>query len=388
MGLKLAILSISLITVMAGAAVAPALGSISEAFPEANATTIKLITTLHAFFIIPFLFVTSFLAKKYAKKTLLIVGLVLYLIAGTAGGFADSIGWLLATRALLGVSVGLIMPLSTSLVSDFFEGAERTAMMGRVGSSINLGGMISTILAGALAAISWRYTFGVYGLALLILLFVILFLPYVKPEKQEQEKRENKQSKPASIPASIYGLGGLMFGLFVVFFSIPSNMAIYLQENNIATAEVAGLVIAMGTLGGFTAGFLIGRTQTLLKNLFLPIMLALMGTGFGLIAFAPSLGAIAPGVIVLGFGFGSILPTLFDRVSIVASGRQMVQAMAIVQSFLYLGQFVSPLVLDGLSAGIGDGSTQFVYMMLSVFLLSLGFLLLIGSMGRRMFRKS
>ncbi|WP_252314785.1 MFS transporter [Sinobaca sp. H24] len=386
MGLKLAILSISLITVMAGAAVAPALGSISEAFPEANATTIKLITTLHAFFIIPFLFVTSFLAKKYAKKTLLIIGLALYLVAGTAGGFADSIGWLLATRALLGVSVGLIMPLSTSLVSDFFEGAERTTMMGRVGSSINLGGMISTILAGALAAISWRYTFGVYGLALLILLFVILFLPYVKPEKQTLENGEEKKPKSAPIPASIYGLGGLMFGLFVVFFSIPSNMAIYLQENEIATAEIAGLVIALGTLGGFTAGFLITKTQAVLKHLFLPVMLSFMGVGFALIAFAPSLAAIAPGVIILGFGFGSILPTLFDQVSIIASGRQMVQAMAVVQSFLYLGQFVSPLVLDGLSAGIGDGSTQFVYMMLAVFLLGLGLLLFVYSVGRRILR--
>lgn len=67
MSQKLAILSISLIAVIAEAAVSLALVSISEAFPDANETSIKLINTLHALPIIPFTFISSRFTKRVSK---------------------------------------------------------------------------------------------------------------------------------------------------------------------------------------------------------------------------------------------------------------------------------------------------------------------------------
>ena len=150
MSQKLAILSISLITVMAGATISPALGSISEAFPEANETSIKLINTLHALFIIPFTFISSRLTKRVSKKSVLAAGLILYVIGGLGGAFAPTLWLLLVSRAVLGIAVGLIMPISTSLIPDFYEGKEKTVMMGRVSASNQLGGIISIVLAGIL----------------------------------------------------------------------------------------------------------------------------------------------------------------------------------------------------------------------------------------------
>ncbi|WP_062049452.1 hypothetical protein [Bacillus sp. JCM 19034] len=73
--IKTAILSVSLLTVMAGAAISPALGDIALAFPEANDTMIKLILTLPSVMIIPFIYVSSHLSKRFSKKSILFFGM-------------------------------------------------------------------------------------------------------------------------------------------------------------------------------------------------------------------------------------------------------------------------------------------------------------------------
>lgn len=209
---------------MAGAAVAPALGEISVAFPDASQTLVKLINTLHAIWIIPFTFVSSWLTTRYSKKYVLTAGLLLYIIGGVSGALATDIWFLLATRALLGIAVGLIMPIFTSLISDFYEGHEQTDMMGKMSASSQIGGMIAMTIAGILAAISWRFSFGVYGLGLVVLILVRLYLPKQPVPKKKQS------TEGANLNKQIYGLALGMFLVFVFFYSIPTNMAIYLQE--------------------------------------------------------------------------------------------------------------------------------------------------------------
>src|SRR5699024_3306435 len=80
--LKPTIISISMATVMAGAAISPALGLIAEAFPEASSMTIKLILTAPSIMIIPFSFLSSYLTSKLTKRTIIMIGLLIYLIGG------------------------------------------------------------------------------------------------------------------------------------------------------------------------------------------------------------------------------------------------------------------------------------------------------------------
>lgn len=359
MSQKLAILSISLITVMAGATISPALGSISEAFPEANETSIKLINTLHALFIIPFTFISSRLTKRVSKKSVLAAGLILYVIGGLGGAFAPTLWLLLVSRAVLGIAVGLIMPISTSLIPDFYEGKEKTVMMGRVSASNQLGGIISIVLAGILAGILWRLTFAVYGLALLVLVLVLLFLPKQKPEAVSA----SDGSSSRGVEKPIFALAGGMFIVFLFFYSIPTNMAIFLQENNIASASLAGVMIASLNAGGFAAGSMLGSITSRLGRWTVPLQLAVTGIGFVLIAFGGQAVLITLGIILIGIGLGTVIPLIFDRVTKVSSAVQMSLAMAVVQSFMYFGQFMSPLVLDfvGRLAGGSIGTNQFIY---------------------------
>jgi len=99
--MKAAILSISLLTVMASAAVSPALARIRQAFPGADIILIKLVLTLPSLVIIPFSLVSGWLLKFFKKKQVLLAGLVIYLVTGIGAGLAKTIGQLLFIRALI-----------------------------------------------------------------------------------------------------------------------------------------------------------------------------------------------------------------------------------------------------------------------------------------------
>ena len=123
--IKPTILSLSLLTVMSGAAIAPDLARIAMAFPESSPTSIKFILTVPAIFIIIFSMLSGWLCTRTTKRNVLFLGLLMYVTGGVGGGTVNSMGNLLVFRGLLGAGVGLITPLSTGLVADFYSGDDR-----------------------------------------------------------------------------------------------------------------------------------------------------------------------------------------------------------------------------------------------------------------------
>jgi MFS family permease len=377
--IKMAILSVSLLTVMAGAAISPALGDIALAFPDTSETMIKLILTLPSVMIIPFIFVSSYVSRRFPKKQILFVGMLFYLVGGLGGGVAPTIELLLFFRAILGIGVGLMMPISTSLVADFFEGEERTATMGQVSAANNLGGVVLFLMSGVLAAISWRMAFSVYVLVLVAALIVFFYLPKTEAD------RNQKGMVLQPLPKRVYGLGAAMFFILLVFFAIPSNIALFMQQEGIGNSQNAGAVISVGTAAGFVAGLQLARIKRLLQTYFVAIMLLLMAFGFFTIGISNHSLVIGLGVGMMGFGFGSIMPTVFDQVTRQVPRVQTVQAMAVVTSMLFFGQFLSPVILDTIGILFANESIRFTYQFLagSMLVVAIGFLVVAIKIQKR-----
>ncbi|RKL65530.1 MFS transporter [Salipaludibacillus neizhouensis] len=358
--LKMAIFSISILTIMAGAAISPALGEISQSFPDASETTIKLLLTLPSVMIIPFIFVASYLTSRFSKKNILLVGMVIYIIGGVGGGLVSSIEMMLVCRAILGIGVGCMLPISTSLVPDFFDGEERTKTMGQVMASTNLGGVILFTASGFLASQSWRVVFSVYSLAVVSIILVYLFLPKVNPVKRSPDAVRLRL--PGSV--YVYGLGALM--VVLVMFSIQSNIALYMVEKEIGDARYAGLIAATSTAAGFVAGLVIAQVKRLLQSYLVAAILFGVATGFGIISLAHDPLLMGVGVGICGFGLGIILPGIMDQVSRQVAPSQIVHAMAIVTSMIFVGQFLSPIILDGIGVLFGNITIEFTYQFLTI----------------------
>ena len=107
--LTASILSISLLTVMAGAAIAPALGVIKAHFAGVPNLLIQFIISIPALFIVFTNLAFPYFCKLFKTRTLALLGLLIYTICGTIPFFANNIYIILIFRAMLGVSVGMIM---------------------------------------------------------------------------------------------------------------------------------------------------------------------------------------------------------------------------------------------------------------------------------------
>lgn len=128
--IRLAILSLSLLTVMSGAAVAPAVADIVAYFPNSSDMLGKMVLTTPALTIIPMALITGLLSSRIARKRLVYAGIFFYIVGGAGGGLATSIPFLLSMRAVLGIGVGILMPLSTGIIADIWSGDEKARTMG------------------------------------------------------------------------------------------------------------------------------------------------------------------------------------------------------------------------------------------------------------------
>lgn len=131
------------------------------------------------------------------------------MVAGAGCFFVDEIYVLLVMRALLGISVGFIMPLSTGLLAYYYPPEQQAQLMGLSAAMNQMGGVVATLLAGLLATIEWNYAFLVYLMGLIAVVMVWLWLP------DEKLGSANKRGIMPLLSAALY-LGQFVSPLVVM----------------------------------------------------------------------------------------------------------------------------------------------------------------------------
>ena len=342
------ILSISLLTVMAGAAIAPALGVISAHFAGRNPLLIQLIVSLPALFIILTNLVFPWLCRLMKTRTLALTGLALYVLSGAGALFVDNIWVLLAFRALMGVSVGMIMPLSTGLLAYYFPPEEQAGLMGLSAAMNQMGGVVATFLAGMLAGISWNYAFLVYLMGLIAIILVAAFLP--------NERLSGRGGVSLSLLKRFHPSVVGMFLVMILFFIYPTNFALTasgtLSEMGITLTMVGLDVVAF--LVGLCFGFLMKRFAAQMKYI-APLGFA---AGYLCLAVGDSLVWLLLGSAFIGIANGIGVPYLNTIGSVKAGKEAATTVMPLLSAALYLGQFLSPLIVS--PAATATGTSPYV----------------------------
>lgn len=342
------ILSISLLTVMAGAAIAPALGVISAHFAGRNPLLIQLIVSLPALFIILTNLVFPWLCRLMKTRTLALTGLALYVLSGAGAFFVDNIWVLLAFRALMGVSVGMIMPLSTGLLAYYFPPEEQAGLMGLSAAMNQMGGVVATFLAGMLAGISWNYAFLVYLMGLIAIILVTAFLP--------NERLSGRGGVSLSLLKRFHPSVVGMFLVMILFFIYPTNFALTasgtLSEMGITLTMVGLDVVAF--LVGLCFGFLMKRFAAQMKYI-APLGFA---AGYLCLAVGDSLVWLLLGSAFIGIANGIGVPYLNTIGSVKAGKEAATTVMPLLSAALYLGQFLSPLIVS--PAATATGTSPYV----------------------------
>ena len=340
---KAAILSISTLTILMNAAIVPLLSSISTAFPQASPTLIKMSLSLPALMSILFSLLTGLLARFIPKKLLLAGGLLLYSLGGIGTGFTTSIQGFLALRALLGAGSGVIAPLASDFVADFYEGDQRAKMIGYANSSANITGIFMPILAASLAVINWRYAFGVYALGLVVLALTWVSIPLRMPAA-----RTSVEKKPVFIfsPASL-GPSFSIFFLVLLFYTVPSNLSVFVQTEGIGSPSIAALVISISTFASTIINLVFAPIYARLKDWILPAGFFFCALGFLAITGVSSLAALITGEILIGIALGLLFPYFPLKIIEKTPPEETTGALAVLSSAFSIGMFLSPIFFYG-----------------------------------------
>src|SRR6476659_6029464 len=100
------------------------------------------------------------LSDLYGRRRLFVVSISIFLLGSALCGAAQSMGELIAFRALQGVGAGGLIPLSQAAVADLFSPRERGRYQGYIGAMWATAAVAGPLLGGMLtAAASWRWIF-------------------------------------------------------------------------------------------------------------------------------------------------------------------------------------------------------------------------------------
>jgi len=349
-----------MITVMASAAVSPALANISNAFPGVSISLIKTVLTLPSLFIIPFSLISGHLVHRFGNKIVLIAGILIYLFGGVAPVFAETIPQLLVFRAILGCGCGLIMPISQTLIAVNFEGPLKTRITGYSGAASYLMGVIASFVVAPVSSVDWHYSFYIYLIAVVVLILNIAILPYDKPVKEKQQKASKK------IAGKVWWIIGGILLVNIAFYAVPANVALFMKEQHIGIAESAGTVISVFMISGFVAGLLLSHIQYRLKKHTILFGVCIMAMGYTILSFANGMATVTTGAGLVGFSFGVLFPSFIILITNICSSNSFVLALSFASCAQFLGQFLSPYFLQLIKAISGLSSLRNDFIILAI----------------------
>lgn len=379
--LMLAILSLSLLTVMAGAAVAPALDVIQQHFSGEPVILIQLIISMPALFIAITNLFFGKLCELFKGRTLTLIGLAFYVVFGCAAGLCSNIYLLLICRALVGVGVGIIMPMSTGLITYYFTRDKQNTLMGYSSAMNMMGGVVATLIAGFLAMVSWRLSFLVYLLGLISIVLVLLWMPNERIF-QSKEGGEGGKKKHGNLFAGYYPWIVGMFLLMVNFFNYPSNFALEVSKSGVVPNSLVPIIMAGMDIFGFLGGLLFPKLKTAMGNNAKYIAPVLFILGYISLQSAGGLALTLIGSFLIGAANGIGVPYFISTASAKAGANAATTVIPALSIALYIAQFTAPTIIAAVQAGFGavsGSSTSYQ----AALLLSVVMLLWVGVFDRK-----
>ena len=360
--------SVSALTSLPGLAVSPILGELSTIFPHATELDIQMLTSLPSLLIIPFVLLAGKLAEKRDFIRLLRVGLWLFAASGVLYLFSSRMWQLMAVSALLGIGAGLIIPLSTGLISRYFTGEYRVRQFGYSSAITNITLVVATAVTGYLAEVHWRLPFAVYLLPLISL----VLSAYLKKDtasvtiKQAAAIIPPIQSTP--VISGKYGIHirhlvqlMLFYGLVTyVVLAVTFNLPFLMEAHHFSSGN-SGLMISLFFLAIMAPGFMLDSLVKLLGNKTKLYSLLAIATGLLLIWISPTEWLIVPGCILVGLGYGIIQPLIYDKTVDTATPQKTTLALAFVMVMNYLAILLSPFITDFFQWIFHTGSQEFPF---------------------------
>jgi DHA1 family bicyclomycin/chloramphenicol resistance-like MFS transporter len=245
----------------------PSFPAISQEF---SLTTWEIQQTITVY-MLPFALMTLIqgpLSDALGRRPVVLVGLLIYSLASIACVFAPTFAFLLAFRALQGMSAGVGMAVGRAIIRDLHEGPQAQKLMATISMIFSIAPAIAPVLGGWIHVwFGWRFVFGfmvITGASLCVLSYILL--PETHPFERRAKLDFGGLGRTLLRIASnrtfmMYALAlGTTFSAMITF--IGAAPAIVLGHWHLAETQFAYVFVPLiiGIMGGaFLSGKLAGR---------------------------------------------------------------------------------------------------------------------------------
>ncbi len=114
----------------------------------------------------------------YGRRGFYIGGIVVFMLGTTLAGFAQSFWWLVGARAVQGLGMGTLMPLSQTIIGDIIPPRQRGKYQGLMGAVFGVTSVAGPLAGGVVTDhLGWRWLFFItLPIGLIALVFIAKFL--------------------------------------------------------------------------------------------------------------------------------------------------------------------------------------------------------------------
>jgi MFS family permease len=349
----------SSLTIMGSVMVAPILPRLGAEFgpvePRAD-LLVPLAVTGPALAIAVCAPLAGWLADRIGRKALLVLATLLYALLGALPALLDSLPAIVGTRLLFGCTEAAVMTCCATLIADYWHGEERLRYVNRQVVTIGLVGALFFVVGGALGEHSWRSPFLLYLLPLLLVPAMVKMLWEPPLARRQVVQQPLDETGPTKVAVRQLVVGYLMIlGGMVLTFVVPVQAPMLLVSLGITSSTMIGLAAGLSllaTLGGSLMWPLLRRRLGVAGCN--ALLLGLIGVGLWLLMRGQSYNAVLVAVFIQGLGSGLLVPNVMAPVMNALTASTRGRGLGGFTSFLYIGQFVSPLVVASVIAFAGD----------------------------------
>lgn len=332
------------------------------------------------------------LSDLYGRRGFYIAGLIVFMAGSVLSGLAQDFWWLVGARAVQGAGMGILMPLSQTIIGDVIPPRQRGKYQGLMGAVFGFSSVAGPLAGGAITDnLGWRWLFFVtIPLGLVALVFIVKFLHL------DHQRRDARVDVPGAVTLSValvsillatswggtsypwgsvqvvglYVVGALALGVLVPLELrhpepiLPLRM---FRQSVFTFSAIASLFIAMVMFGAIFyipvyAQGVLGVDATNSGLIVMPMSVAMIGTsmlvGVLITRTGRYKGFMVAGTVVLLAGYALLTQVHYGSSNLQLSATMVVVGLGL-GACLQTYTLVVQNAVDARDMGVATAATQF-----------------------------
>lgn len=345
------------------------------------------------------------LSDMWGRRGFYIAGLVVFMIGSIMSGFATNFWFLVAARAVQGLGMGTLQPLSQTIIGDIIPARNRGKYQGIMGAIFGVTSVLGPLAGGWITdTMGWRWLFFLpipFGLVALYVIVRYLHLPHTQSTSRFDMMGAltlvpalllillattwggNTYAWDSSTIVTMYAVGAVFLALFIWAELRAENPLLPLRlfkENVFTMSVLATFMLSVGMFGAIMyvpvfAQVVLGSSATNSGVILMPLSVAMIMTSIAVgfmitrtgrykafmisgltiliagylllttLTVDSSKWALSAMLVVIGFGLGLSMQVFTLVVQNNAKASEMGIATSAVQFFRNLGSTVGTAVL-------------------------------------------